>query len=771
MIATTINGCKDTTNYIDTVRVFSLPKAAINGDSIHCKPGVYQYLSSINSVDNIVLYQWYVDNVLKSNAVNLNYNFIAGNHTIGLKVRTSNGCTDSFLRNIIIDSVKSNFNISQQKFCADTGRVQFTDISNHLFTINKYEWFFGDNTNSLLQHPVHTYQQPGLYDVKFVVTTQHGCTDTLLNPSAIKIYRNPVTSFSGSNLHCSPGTYKYFSTSTSDDPIASYQWKINGNIVAVADTLNYNFSPAGLYTIALSVTSNKGCTIDSIRQIIIDSVKAAFSILNPRICGDTGTVRFNNLSGSRFNDLTYQWDFADGQSATTTSPAHFYTAAGNYFVSLKATTANGCSSTLVATDTVKILQTPVVNILGLDEKCMQNKLVYKAAITTQDRVTNYSWKVNNNLIGTADTMLFNFLTAGNYLVQLNVQTQYGCNITKDKPVSIHPLPVPAAVPDTTICLGGIVQIRSFDGSIYQWKANTSLQNINVSNPVANPVVTTNYFVKVTNQFGCEQKDTVTVKVDQPVNLSVSKNDSLCIGERRQLLASSTTSTYLWSPPVSLSNATIANPFAAPLVNTNYQVIAFSNNVCKNDTGFVSIYVGYKPTVNAGADINVAAGTPLQLNTQVTGNDIFKYQWIPATGLDCSNCPNPKLIADNDISYRVTVQTIYGCRATDEIRIVVFCGKGQLYIPSAFSPNNDGLNDRFYIKGYGIAQIKRMLIFNRYGQKVFEKQNVPINDPSQGWDGTNKGEPAGSTAAYVYVLDVICKDGQEFNYKGTIMVVK
>ena len=71
----------------------------------------------------------------------------------------------------------------------------------------------------------------------------------------------------------------------------------------------------------------------------------------------------------------------------------------------------------------------------------------------------------------------------------------------------------------------------------------------------------------------------------------------------------------------------------------------------------------------------------------------------------------------------------------KVRIVVFCGKGQLYITSAFSPNNDGLNDRFYIKGYGIASMKRMMIFKRYGQTVFEKQNVTINYKSEGWGCT------------------------------------
>ncbi|MEO6455376.1 MAG: gliding motility-associated C-terminal domain-containing protein, partial [Ginsengibacter sp.] len=205
--------------------------------------------------------------------------------------------------------------------------------------------------------------------------------------------------------------------------------------------------------------------------------------------------------------------------------------------------------------------------------------------------------------------------------------------------------------------------------------------------------------------------------------------------------------------------------------TTYQVIAYSNNLCKNDTGYINIAIGNPPVVNAGNDINVASGTPVQLHATVSSNDVNKYLWSPATGIDCITCPDPQFIADNNITYKVTVQTIYGCTANDEVKVVVFCGKGQLFIPNAFTPNNDGLNDRFYIKGYGLEKIKRLQIFNRYGQKVFEKQNAPVNDPNYGWDGLVKGYPVEITSAFVYILEVICKDGQEFNMKGTLMLVR
>jgi gliding motility-associated-like protein len=767
---TTQNGCTDSTVFTDTIHVYNLPVASIVGDSIHCSRGTHQYLANISSVDNIVRYQWFLDAVERSSDAGLTYAFNAGNHVVGLKVTTSNGCTDSVARNIIVDSVTALFSISQAKFCSDTGQVQFTDNTEHLFAITGYEWSFGDAAVASVQNPLHTYQ-PGVYDVQLAVVTEHGCADTLLKPAAIEVYRNPVAAFTGDSIHCTPGKYRYFSTSTANDPIVQYEWKVNAVNAGVTDTLDHNFIPAGLYAVQLTVTTDKGCVDDSIRQVVIDSVSAAFSIVNPRICGDTGTVRFNNLSGSRFGNRIYEWNFGDGQSSAETNPAHFYAAAGNYTVSLKASTAFGCSNTVLSTDTVIIYRTPTVAIAGADEKCMQHTLVYRPVIVTEDTVTAFTWRLNNTIISTADTMLYDFTTAGNYTVSLNVQTLYGCDVTVNKPVIIHPLPVPAAAPDTTICLGGTVLLRSYDGTSYQWEASPSLQNINTSTPLATPAATTDYFVTVINQFGCVQKDTVSVKVDVPVGLTVSASDSLCFGERRQLRATSTVNNYLWSPASTLTSATDDDPFATPDSTTTYQVIAFSNNVCKTDTGYVTIFVGYRPGVSAGADRNVANGTPIQLTAAITGNDISSILWTPSTGLDCTACADPKLVADDNITYTVTVATTFGCSNADNVRIVVFCGKGQLYIPNAFSPDGNGKNDVFYIKGYGIARIKRMMIFNRYGQKVFEKQNVPVNDPSQGWKGETGTQPPSGTAAYVYVLEVICKDGQEFSYKGTIMLVK
>jgi gliding motility-associated-like protein len=106
-----------------------------------------------------------------------------------------------------------------------------------------------------------------------------------------------------------------------------------------------------------------------------------------------------------------------------------------------------------------------------------------------------------------------------------------------------------------------------------------------------------------------------------------------------------------------------------------------------------------------------------------------------------------------------------------VSIAVFCDKSKLFIPNSFTPNGDGFNDRFYIKGFGLSKIKHLSIFNRWGQLVFDKNNMPVNDESEGWDGSLNGIQPDKTGAYVYTMDVVCKDGQEFSYKGTILLIK
>jgi len=121
-----------------------------------------------------------------------------------------------------------------------------------------------------------------------------------------------------------------------------------------------------------------------------------------------------------------------------------------------------------------------------------------------------------------------------------------------------------------------------------------------------------------------------------------------------------------------------------------------------------------------------------------------------------------------MKYSVKATNNYGCIATDELVIKMQCDESRVRIPNAFSPNGDGKNDLFVIKGISI--IKHLVIFNRWGNKVFEKSNFITSDPASCWDGKS-GSVGLQTDSYVYFIEMQCPTGESFVRKGTVLLVR
>ncbi|MFT3680655.1 MAG: PKD domain-containing protein [Ferruginibacter sp.] len=766
--AVTTNGCTDSTVFKDTIRISAKPKISIDGDSVHCTAGSYIYTALSAAIENIDIFKWYVDGTPAGNTGTLEHYFNAGSHSISLKVISVNGCTDSTVKQIAVDAVKAGFNVSENKFCAEKATVQFTNTTTATGLVTKYEWRFGDGSTASDENPAHTYQQPGQYDVTLIVSTANGCTDTITAVSAITISSKPAAAVTGELLHCKTGTFAYNAVTTGNAASTNYQWTVNGSLNPGTSSLNYNFSTAGIYNIIL-IAATGTCTDTSELAVTVDTVSAAFKSSDTKVCGENGTIQFSNLSAAAFANETYTWNFDDGKTSNEKEPQHNF-APGKYVPTLQVTTAKGCTASFIAADTIKIYSVKAT-IEGDTEKCAGSSMQFKAAITTDEAVTNYTWKLNNAVAGSGNNLSYEFKAAGTYTLSLEINTAAGCAAAAGKTITIHALPVPNASADTTVCKGSTIYLHSQDGTTYQWQPATLLQNANTAAPAALIQKEGDFYVTVTNQYGCSQKDTVHVNADEPVNLVVDNDKTICTGSNVQLKASANAVGYLWNNETTLNNKAIAAPVAQPSATTIYQVIAFSGNSCKNDTAGIKVSVGNIPTVNAGENKTVEANSAVQLNAVSSNNESVQFTWTNSEGLSCSNCSNPSFTAVKDITYTVTVKTTYGCTASDDIFIKVMPAKAHLYMPSAFSPNNDRLNDFFYVKGYGLVTVKSMIIFNRLGQKVFEKQNVPANDPSLGWNGDVNGEPAGGNESFIYIVVVIDKDGKEQTLKGTVTIVK
>ncbi len=252
-------------------------------------------------------------------------------------------------------------------------------------------------------------------------------------------------------------------------------------------------------------------------------------------------------------------------------------------------------------------------------------------------------------------------------------------------------------------------------------------------------------------------DSVTVDVVQNTNVSASPDTDICRGESLQLDATGGTE-FLWFPVTGLTDPRIANPIASPQITTTYIVTASNNGICAGkDT--VVVTVNPRPLINITPDTSICAGNSIQLSA----NGGQQYNWSPQAGLDNSFISNPIASPLLTTTYKVKVTDGNGCFDSKQVKIKV-APKGKVYVPNAFTPNGDGINDCFGIKGAEGAVNFEIAVFNRYGERVYYSK-----DPDACWNGLYKGQeqPSGS---FVYYLNMRSPCNL-INTKGNITLIR
>ncbi len=171
-----------------------------------------------------------------------------------------------------------------------------------------------------------------------------------------------------------------------------------------------------------------------------------------------------------------------------------------------------------------------------------------------------------------------------------------------------------------------------------------------------------------------------------------------------------------------------------------------------------------------ADTFVYRNSFLQLHGSATGGQLTSYFWKPADMVSCIQCLDPIVKIPYSRELVFTGKNQYECTSSDTVVVQMFTD-GPVNIPNAFTPNGDGRNDVFYVLGsLDIEVVKQFQVYDRYGQLVFQKNNVPPNDPVYGWNGDVKDGSRGS-GTFVYSVVVRFKNGREQVYKGTVTVIR
>ena len=398
---------------------------------------------------------------------------------------------------------------------------------------------------------------------------------------------------------------------------------------------------------------------------------------------------------------------------------------------------------------------------------------------TSGQSDSYLWDFGGN---DTTSIIFNpvktYNTPGTYNVTLII-TDSICNTvdTAFQTITVAPPITVSGGTTITTCDTATLYANSTGGAtFFIWSSNNQFTdtlnpNLTDSSLFVNVTDTTWFYVMASNG-PCSAVDSFLVNY---TGFTINAIDTAtCTGQQATINLINNSNyplTYSWTPTSSIvSGANSANPVVNPSTTTTYTVVAQNAYGCAaTDTAQV-VVSGFNPNnINVWADKDsLYGGEGTQL--YVSPNTGFTYQWIPPFHLNNPNIWNPFATPPppSVTTYKVILtEDASGCQFERTITLYAFevnCGEPDVFIPNAFTPNNDNENDILYVRGRNVEKMV-LKIYDRWGELVFEtdKQNV-------GWDGTFKGALV-DPAVFVYYMEITCVDGQEYFKKGNVTVIR
>ena len=204
----------------------------------------------------------------------------------------------------------------------------------------------------------------------------------------------------------------------------------------------------------------------------------------------------------------------------------------------------------------------------------------------------------------------------------------------------------------------------------------------------------------------------------------------------------------------------------------YRVSVIDANGCTFPTMTVSVEEPEPIIIDLGEDRIIQYGDTARIIPQISGTyPIVRYQWSPADSswVGCFDCPNVQVFPDYQRDLYLTVTDANGCTAEEWVRIVVR-KDFPIQVPTGFTPNNDGQNDRLTVHGLPGIEIIWFRVFDRWGEQVFENAEFETNDPAAGWDGRFRDRQLNS-GVYLWQLEARLPDGRRELFQGQTTLIR
>lgn len=473
-------------------------------------------------------------------------------------------------------------------------------------------------------------------------------------------------------------------------------------------------------------------------------------------CYQSPTVFQNNSTISTGFIISNFWKFGDGTTDTLQNPAHLYANPGSYNVTLYVTGSNGCVDSL--SQQVTVYELPAANFSSPSKCINSNVLFTDQTIFSSGTLTSWNWNFGDGTISSDQNPIHSYAAWGTYNVQLIATSANGCRDTMIKAVDAYPLP-DASFSAANVCLNtlSVFQNTSVIDTGYIISSHWNFDDGSQQTTTGNALYTYsdpgfyNVTLVTTSDHGCV--DSIS-HYTQVYHLPVPEFSAAPVeGCQSLTVAFADQSSNIdgsltqWSWNFG-NNQSSTN--ASPLYIYNdagqYDVTltVTSSFGCINSLQKQE-FVWVHPLPKAGFDYTPKNGTIF--NPEISFSDLSSgaFKWYYDFGDNSTTViPSPQHVYKEWGSYPVAqvVTTNYGC--TDTITITVVIDSAYIcYLPNAFTPNEDGINDYFFCNGIGLKNYE-LNIYNRWGQIIFKGNNLP-------WNGKQGDRAIPGVYAYQFII--------------------
>jgi len=681
-----------------------------------------------------------------------------------------NGCVT--LDTVIINQESMDVSVqATSAFCLGSdGQLMATN--NDPQDVVTYQWtpasafISGDDSAT----PTLNTNLTGITEVYLATENQHGC----LQFDTISVIVQDTAANFIETSNCNPLEVNFANNGSTD-----YVWDFGDNSpLGSGATPVHNYAAAGTYTVMMVLpagTPNAGCLPDTVTKVIEVADDPIFNVdfaIDYEACSeDSVMVVFTDNSTNATLDITgWTWDLPGGGTSTSQQDSILIGESGTYTVNVVVTAEDGCTDSLTQSFDVSILD---INLLLTDTLCFGEQTQLNPFGNPD---YTYDW---SNGIGTVLNPTITGDQSADYMVTITDPNVAGCEV--ERLVSIFVPEVMddlATSPDTILCIDGnvILDASSALATDYVWSAPFGNQvGTGASFEITNIGEPQYYYVEAIDQYGCSTLDSVFAGNAQIVSLLMGDGD-LCLGDETTVTAMTTSAGnslfYEWTDENGNVIGVEDSLNLSPTASSNYNVNVSNEFGCDFNSDFSLNVVNMATTVSATADPDtIFEGEITTLEVNHPGDE-YTYQWNNegtfVDGPSASETRNPDARPTETTPYQVMVtNTANGCSTIVPILVTVVteCDEPFIFIPNAFSPNDDSFNDRLLVRSVVIDDLY-FVIYNRWGEKVYETEDIG----HQGWDGTHNGEKV-CTDVYGYYLRARCINGKEYVKKGNITVLK